>query len=136
MRAPLVPACYDSSVNWLLPWLLMAQAATFPILAPGAEVRLVSPDLLEIHATGRVEDGLLALSGDALPVGLEVRVLVFQPDVDDAGRAAVASGAAAIPARVRADGVLVATPSGAGRLLRTILAEQGIALQLPGDPPR
>ncbi|MDZ7708548.1 MAG: hypothetical protein U5J97_11785 [Trueperaceae bacterium] len=123
-------------MHWLLPWLLMAQAATFPILAPGAEVRLVSPDLLEIHATGRVEDGMLVLSGDALPVGLEVRVLVFQPDVDDADRAAVAAGAAAIPARVHADGILVATPSGAGRLLGTILAEQGIALRLPGDPLR
>jgi len=118
-----------------MPWFLMAQAATFPILAPGAEVRLVSPDLLEIHATGRVENDLLILSGDALPVGLEVRVLVFPAGADDVDRAAAASGAAAIRARVVADGILVAIPAGDARLLRAILADQEIALRLPGEPP-
>ncbi len=119
-----------------MPWFLMAQAATFPIVAPGAEVRLVSPDLLEIHATGRVEGGLLTLVGDALPVGLELRVLVFPAGADDADRAAAAAGATAIAARVQADGILIATPSGDARLLRAILAEQGIALRLPGEPQR
>jgi len=119
-----------------MPWLLMAQAATFPILAPGAEVRLVSPDLLEIHASGRVEDGALTLVGDALPVGLELRVLVFPAGADDADRAAAAAGATAIPGRVQPDGILIATPSGDARLLRTILAEQGIVLRLPGDAQR
>lgn len=123
-------------MTWLLPWLLSAQAATFPILAPGTEVRLVSPDLLEIHATGRVEDDLLILSGDALPVGTEVRVLIFPPGADDADLAAAASGAAAIAARVQADGIVIVSASGETRPLQAILAEQGIAVRLPGDPPR
>ncbi len=117
------------------PWFLIAQAA-FPVVAPGAEVRLVSPDLLEVYARGRVEADVLRMEGPPLVPGTPLRVLVFPPDADAGAVAAAASGASAIAARVEADGVWIVPEDGGDPVsLRALLAEQGVALTLPGEAP-
>lgn len=127
--------CYACLVDVFWPWFVIAQAA-FPTLAPGSEVRLVSPDLLEVYAVGRVEAGRLTLEGRPLAPGTALRVLVFPPDADAGEMAAAASGAAAIAARVQADGVWIVPEDGSEAVaLRALLAEQGIELALPGEAP-
>jgi hypothetical protein len=119
-------------VNALLPWLAVLQAAALPTLTQGAEVRLVSPDLLEVHARGRLEDGTLRLEGRPLAPGARLRLLVFPPDADADALAEAASGARALEVRVVGGEVWVAAGDGGeGASLRELLARQGIALVLP-----
>lgn len=126
--------CYDAGVQVFWPWFVVAQAAVFPTLAPGAEVRLVSPDLLRVHASGRVEEGRLRLAGRPLVPGSELRVLVFPPGADAGEVAAAASGAAAIAARAGADDVwIVPQDGGEPRSLTELLAAQEIVLELPAE---
>lgn len=124
--------CYRTGVQVFLPWFLVAQAAVFPTLAPGSEVRLVSPDLLQVHASGRVEEGRLRLEGRPLVPGAELRVLVFPPGADAGEVAAAASGAAAISARAGTGDVwIVPQDGGEPRSLNELLALQNIVLELP-----
>lgn len=125
----------------LWPWLVVAQAALLPMLAPGSEVRLVSPDLLEVFAIGTVEEGRLLLEGAPLPPGAEVRLLILPPDAGAAERAAAAvaadeAGAPAPSGRTVDGDVLIVTGDGEARSLRLLLAEQGIELRLPGEASR
>lgn len=128
----------------LWPWFVVAQAALLPLLEPGAEVRLVSPDLLEVYAFGTVDAGRLVLEGAPLAPGTEVRLLVLPPDADSAERAAaaVAADASGAPAPIgRVDGedlldVLLTDEDGTLVSLRTLLAEQGIEVRFPGEPER
>ena len=116
------------------PWYLVAQVAVFPTLAPGSEVRLVSPDLLQVYASGRVEEGRLRLEGRPLVPGAELRVLVFPPGADAGEVAAAASGAAAISARAGQDDVwIVPRDGGEPRSLSELLALQEIVLELPAE---
>jgi hypothetical protein len=124
-------------VNVLLPWLAVLQAAALPALTPGAEVRLVSPDLLEVHARGRVEEGRLRLEGTPLAPGARLRLLVFPPDADADALAEAASGARALAARVADGEVWIAVGDGGeDASLRALLARQGIELLLPGEDAR
>jgi hypothetical protein len=125
----------------LWPWIVVAQAALLPALAPGSEVRLVSPDLLEVYAYGTVEEGRLLLQGVPLTAGTELRLLVLPPDASPAGRAAaaVAADEAGVPAptgRVVDGDVLIVPIDGEPRSLRSLLSEQGIVLRLPGEVGR
>ena len=117
-------------------WFLIGQAVAFPTLAPGSEVRLVSPDLLRVHASGSVRDDELVLEGE-LPPGLEVRMLIFPPDAGAEEAAAALSGATALTARVTdaGDGLRILPADGAGEAYdwRTALQEQGITLRLPNE---
>lgn len=125
----------------LWPWFLVAQTILVPTLAPGTEVRIVSPDLLEVYAFGTVDNGRLALEGSELVPGLEIRLLILPPDAGAAERAAaaVASDAVGTPApvgRVSQGDVLVIGSDGEGASLRALLADQGIVLRYPGEPDR
>lgn len=122
----------------LWPWFAVAQAALLPALVPGTEVRLVSPDLIEVYAYGTVQRGLLVLEGAQVVPGTEVRLLILPPDADAPARAAaaVASGADGAPAprgRVAAEDVLVEVGGAEPRSLRALLAEQGIEVRWPGE---
>jgi hypothetical protein len=119
-------------VNALLPWLVVLQAAVLPALAPGAEVRLVSADLVDVHAFGRVEDGRLHLEGPRLDPGARLRLLVFPPDGDADAVARAASGARALEVRV-VDGELRVRGANGEVSLRALLARQGIDLIAPGE---
>ena len=66
----------------LLFWFLVSQTiAGLPEMAPGTEVRIVSLDLLTVHASAQVEDGHLNVQGDIEP-GSEVRLLIWPPNAD------------------------------------------------------
>lgn len=126
--------------TWVV-WLMLAQAAAgLPAMTPGTEVRLVSLDLLTIHATARVDEGVLRFQ-EPLPANLEVRVLVFPPGASDAERAQALAGGAAFRARVAPDGrdlLIQLEPSDDYRSLRDLLREQrGVTLLIPeeGDGP-
>ena len=72
----------------LLLSLVLAQAALLlPSFAPGSELRLVSPDLLTVYASGSVSDSLELRIDLPLAAGTEVRLVVFPPDADDAAKA-------------------------------------------------
>lgn len=114
--------------------LVAVQAFAFPPFSEGTEVRLVSPDLLTVHATGRVEAGALRLEGD-LQAGAELRLLVFAPDApseapDDSGEA----GAWRVRVGPQANDLLlrhVEQPPDAAISLRTFLREErGLELRL------
>lgn len=122
-------------MNALLPWFVVLQAAALPTLAPGAEVRLVSADLLDVHARGRVQDGLLRLQGPAPAPGARLRLLVFPPDADADAMARAASGARALEVRLVDGELWVAGPEG-DVALRELLARQGIELVAPGEERR
>lgn len=121
-------------MNALLPWLVVLQAAVLPALAPGAEVRLVSADLLDVHAFGRVEDGRLRLEGPPLAPGARLRLLVFPPDGDADAVARAASGARALEVIV-VEGELRIGGADGEISLRELLARQGIELIAPGEAP-
>ena len=130
--------CYRSGMQLLWPWLVVAQALVLPALAPGSEVRLVSPDLLEVYAYGTVEEGRLILQGVPLAPGTEVRLLILPPDASAAGRAAAAvaadeAGGPAPSGRAVEDDLLIVLGDGEARSLRALLAEQGIEVRLPGE---
>lgn len=115
---------------------MIGQSVVFPTLTPGSEVRLVSPDLLRVHASGRLIDGVLDLQGD-LPPGLEVRVLIFPPDAGPEDTAAALSGATALTARISESGddVRILPPDGGEPVgWREELARQGVELRLSDDP--
>lgn len=116
-------------------WFMIGQSVVFPTLAPGSEVRLVSPDLLRVHASGRLIDGVLALEGD-LPPGLEVRVLIFPPDAEPEDAAAALSGATALTARISESGEdLRILPADGGEPVgwRDELERQGVTLRFPNE---
>jgi len=115
-------------------WFLVAQAvAALPAFEAGAELRLVSPDLLTVYSSGRVVDAQLVID---LPVAAatEVRLLVFPPRATDPQLAAVLSGARAIYGRVADDrsDIVVRFPGSAESvsLRRWLLEERGITLVL------
>lgn len=119
----------------LLHLFVIGQAVAFPTLTPGSEVRLVSPDLMRVHASGRLEGGVLELEGE-LPPGLEVRVLIFPPDAGPEATAEALSGATALRARVGDDGrdlLVLAAEGGDAVGLRASLARQGVTLRFPGE---
>ncbi len=113
---------------------LIAQTVSgLPALPAGTEVRLVSPDLLTVYASARLENDTLTFVGAPSP-GTELRVLIFPPDAGAAARAEALSGARAVPGRVNADGsdILLDLPDRfAPTSLRDLLKEQhGIVLEL------
>lgn len=74
----------------LLFWFLVSQTITgLPEMVPGTEVRVVSTDLLTIHASAQVDDKWLVLEG-TFEAGSEVQILILQPDAapQDASSAA------------------------------------------------
>ncbi len=83
-------------VGALMLWFALAiSLADVPAFLPGTEVRVVSPDLLTVYASGRVEEGRLSIE---LPLGAgsEVRLLVFQPDASGQAIAEALTGGAAL----------------------------------------
>lgn len=114
-------------VTELLLWFLVSQTLSgLPAMAPGTEVRVVSPDLLTIYATGQVAGGVLAF-GSAFPPNAEVLVLVFPPGTTEAELAETLAGAAALRAQVDADGtdLRIAVSEGNGTMsFRTWLEEE------------
>jgi len=111
--------------------MLVAQAVVgLPSLPAGTEVRLVSPDLLTVYASARVQDTRL-LFETPLPAGTELRLLFFPPDATEAERAAALSGARAISGRISVDGkdILLQFPDSDQPLsLRTLLEQRGLEL--------
>lgn len=105
--------------------------ADLPGFASGTELRIVSPDLLTVYSSGRVEEGHLMIDLP-LDVGTEVRLLVFGPDDDDADIALALAGGAALYGHVaedRADILLSVDGLEAPLSLRTwLLEEHGITL--------
>jgi len=111
--------------------MLIAQVVTgLPALPAGTEVRLVSPDLLTVYASARIQGGQL-LFETPLPAGTELRLLFFPPNATEAERAAALSGARAVSGRISVDGtdILLQFPESDQLLsLRALLNERGIAL--------
>ena len=88
----------------LLYWFLVSQTLSgLPAMDPGTQVRVVSPDLLTIHAMGRVVSDTLLFTAE-LPANAEVRLLVFPPDASEVEVAQALAGATALRATVTADG--------------------------------
>lgn len=103
-------------VTELLFWFLVSQTLTgLPAMTLGTEVRVVSPDLLTIYATGRVVEDALVF-GSALPANADVLVLVFPPDASESELAEALAGATALRARVDGTGedLLVAASENEG----------------------
>ena len=116
--------------------MLVAQSvAALPALPAGTEVRLVSPDLLTVYASARIQDGRLVFPTAPAP-GTELRVLFFPPDATKAEKAAALSGARAISGRVSVDGsdILLRFPeSDRSHSLRALLSERDVELAIaPG----
>ena len=86
----------------LFGFLLGVSLADLPTFAAGTELRVVSPDLLTLYSSGRVEDGNLMIDLP-LDVGTEVRLLVFGPDDDDAEIALALAGGTALYGHVADD---------------------------------
>lgn len=116
---------------WL--WLALGvfPLAEMPAFPVGAELRIVSPDLLTVYSSGRVEDDHLTIDLP-LAAGTEVRLLVFAPDATDEELAEALSGGGAlygVVAEDRADIVLRVADLEAGLSLREwLLEEHGISL--------
>ncbi|MEJ2287510.1 MAG: hypothetical protein P8Y02_02505 [Deinococcales bacterium] len=110
---------------------LVAQGVVgLPALPAGTEVRLVSPDLLTVYASARIQDGRLAFPTAPGP-GTELRLLFFLPDATKAERAAALSGARAISGRISVDGrdvLLQVADSDQPVSLRALLEQRGITL--------
>lgn len=115
------------SVADLMLWFfLSAGLAELPVFAAGTELRVVSPDLLTVYSSGRVEDGHLTIDLP-LDVGTEVRLLVFGPDASDEEVALALSGGTALYGHVaddRADIVLRVDGHSEPLSLRTWLLEE------------
>jgi hypothetical protein len=118
-------------IDLVLWFLLGAHAAELPPFAAGTELRVVSPDLLTVYSSGRVDAGYLTIDLP-LDVGTEVRLLVFGPDANDEAVALALSGGAALYGHVAADraDILLDLEGRAEPLsLRTwLLEEHGIIL--------
>lgn len=119
----------------LLPWFVTMQTAVLlPALPPGSEVRLVSSDLIRVHAIGRVdEDRHLSFEGETPAPGAELRLLLFLPSADADAEAEAASGAASLAVRIDAEGRWTVDDGNEWRLLRELLAEQRIVARFPGE---
>ena len=101
----------------LLFWFLVSQTiAGLPDMAPGTEVRVVSVDLLTIHASAQIEDHWLILEGTFV-AGSEVLILVLQPDAS-AQETVEALSNKALQARISPEGddILVQFPELEGPL--------------------
>jgi hypothetical protein len=115
-------------------WFVLSQVVvSLPQFEAGTELRLVSPDLLTVYSSGRVQDDKLVIDLPLAP-GTELRLLVFPPDATDEEIATVLSGVAAIYGRVaddRAD-ILVRFPNDDGpvSLRQWLQEERGITLVL------
>ncbi len=117
-------------------FMLVAQAVLgLPALPAGTEVRLVSPDLLTVYASARIQDAKLTFPTAPAP-GTELRLLFFPPDATQAERAAALSGARAISGRISVDGkdILLRFPDSDQPVsLRALLEQRDIALAIaPG----
>lgn len=114
-------------------FLVGQSLAGLPALPNGTEVRLVSPDLLTVYASARLDGGTLTFVG-APPPGTELRILIFPPEADAVAKAAALSGARALLGHVSASGddiVLVPPDGGPSRSLHDLLMqEQGVELHL------
>ena len=86
----------------LFGFVLGVSLAELPAFPAGTELRVVSPDLLTLYSSGRVEEGHLMIDLP-LDVGTEVRLLVFGPDADDAEIALALAGGAALYGHVAED---------------------------------
>jgi len=116
--------------------MLVAQTAIgLPALPAGTEVRLVSPDLLTVYASARIQDAQLTFPAAPAP-GTELRLLFFPPDATQAERAAALSGARAISGRISVDGkdILLRFPESDQPVsLRALLEQRDISLAIaPG----
>jgi len=117
-------------------FMLVAQSALgLPALPAGTEVRLVSPDLLTVYASARIQDAKLTFETAPAP-GTELRLLFFPPDATQAERAAALSGARAISGRISVDGkdILLRFPESDQPVsLRALLEQRDISLAIaPG----
>jgi len=117
-------------------FLLVAQSVLgLPALPAGTEVRLVSPDLLTVYASARIQDARLTFPTAPAP-GTELRLLFFPPDATRAERAAALSGARAISGRISVDGkdILLRFPDSDQPVsLRSLLEQRDITLAIaPG----
>lgn len=117
-------------------FMLVAQSALgLPALPAGTEVRLVSPDLLTVYASARIQDAKLTFQTAPAP-GTELRLLFFPPDATQAERAAALSGARAISGRISVDGkdILLRFPESDQPVsLRALLEQRDISLAIaPG----
>ncbi|GEM_PF-770889 len=91
------------AVGALMLWFALAVSfAEVPAFPPGTELRVVSPDLLTVYSSGRVEEGRLTIDLP-LDAGSEVRLLVFPPDASDETIAAALRGGAALHGVVAED---------------------------------
>lgn len=116
--------------------MLVAQSVlVLPALPAGTEVRLVSPDLLTVYASARIQDARLTFPTAPAP-GTELRLLFFPPDATQAERAAALSGARAISGRISVDGkdILLQFPESDQPVsLRAVLEQRDITLAIaPG----
>lgn len=117
---------------------LLGQATSgLPALPVGTEVRLVSPDLLTVYASAKVEDDELVFQ-DLPAVGTPIRVLIFPPNASQAERAATLSGAWAIRGSVSQDGtdILLQLPNETEprSLKDMLLRERGVELRTEQPP--
>ncbi len=84
-------------------FFLIQLAVQLPAMSDGTEVRLVSRDLLTVHASATVAAGVLEFE-EFPPPGTEVRVLIFPPNAGPAEQAEALSGAAALAGSVSLSG--------------------------------
>lgn len=102
-------------------------------MQPGTEVRIVSPDLLSVHAWAQVEDGRLVMQGD-ITADSEVRILILPPNASEK-ETVDALGSKSLVAQVSASGqdILVSFEELEGPLSfkKWLEEERGIALQMP-----
>lgn len=118
----------------LLFWFLVSQTiAGLPDMHPGTEVRIVSADLLTVHASAQVQDNRLVLQGD-IEADSEVRVLILQPNAS-AEETADALGSKALFAHISPSGndILVQFEEMGGPLSfeKWLKEERGITFSMP-----
>jgi hypothetical protein len=125
--------CYDGVVGAFALSILLLGLSQLPAFQAGTELRVVSPDLLTVYSSGRVQDGVLTIDLP-LDAGTEVRVVAFAPGASDEQMALALSGGAALRGRVapdRADIVLLLPEGSEPVSLREWLREEyGITLIL------
>lgn len=89
------------AMGWIWSLLLVAQAWAWPPFLDGSEIRVVSPDLVRVHAVGTIGSEGLVLQGIVPPKGTPLRILVFPPSAASRS-ASSAAGDEATPRVVRA----------------------------------
>lgn len=120
----------------LLFWFLVSQTISgLPDMAPGTEVRIVSLDLLTIHASAVVEDHELVFYGN-LQADSEVRVLIMVPNATPKDTVEALSTKAMF-ARISSEGddILLHFEElhGALSFKKWLLEERGIILSINQD---